>query len=273
MHYEPELQAALDAAQAASAALQQAYARFEVIANAPADISTEADCQSQEIILSHLHRLFPDDALCAEEETPALRQSAHTGPRLWIVDPIDGTRGFARKLGEFSVMIAFVENGQVAVGVVQQPAHDRLTWAVQGQGCWRRDGQGQPTRCRVTATADLPAATLTQSHSDPAKPSRRVRLLQPARVVETYSAGIKLALVARGEADVYLNTYDTVHDWDLCAGHVLVTEAGGKVTKLNGDPLQYGLPGALQQGGTIASNDHLHEAILARLRQGEGNPT
>jgi 3'(2'),5'-bisphosphate nucleotidase len=268
MPYETELQAALDAAQAASAALVEAYARFEVIANAPATISTEADRQSQEIILTHLHSLFPSDALCAEEETHTLTQAAHTGKRLWIVDPIDGTRGFARKMGEFSVMIAFVDNGQVAVGVVQEPTHARLTWAVQGQGCWIRDGDSPPLRCHVSATTDLHAAILTLSHLDPNSPSKRVRLLQPAKVIETYSAGIKLALVARGEADIYLNTYDTVHDWDLCAGHVLVTEAGGRVTKANGGPLHYGLPGALQQGGSLASNGHLHEAALARLRQG-----
>jgi 3'(2'), 5'-bisphosphate nucleotidase len=266
MPFADELETALAAAQKASAALLDAYARFEVIADAPASISTEADRQSQEIILTHLHERFPGDALCAEEETYTLRQSLQTGPRLWIVDPIDGTRGFARKLGEFSVMIAFVQDGAIAVGVVQEPAKSRLTWAVRGQGCWQRDGAGEVTPCRVTTTADLTAATLTQSHrQDPSKPSRRVQLLQSAKVIETYSAGVKLAIVARGEADIYLNTYDAVHDWDLCAGHILVTEAGGRVTKLNGEDLHYGLPGALQQGGLLASNGRLHDAALMRI--------
>jgi 3'(2'), 5'-bisphosphate nucleotidase len=266
MAFAAELQAALTAAQKASAALLDAYARFEVMPNAPASISTDADRQSQEIILTHLHHCFPDDALCAEEETLTLRQAPQTGPRLWIVDPIDGTRGFARKMGEFSVMIAFVHNGDIALGVVQEPATDRLTWAVQGQGCWKRDGQGEAVSCRVSTVEALSAATLTQSHrQDPSKPSRRVQLLQPAKVIETYSAGVKLALVARGEADIYLNTYDIVHDWDLCAGHVLVSEAGGRVAKLSGEPLRYGQPGALQQGGVLASNGRLHEAALARI--------
>jgi len=261
-----ELEVALAAAQKASAALLELYARFEVIADAPASISTDADRQSQEIILAQLHQRFPGDALCAEEETFTLRQSPQTGPRLWIVDPIDGTRGFARKMGEFSVMIGFVQDGEIAVGVVQEPAKGRLTWAVRGQGCWQRDGEGETIRSHVTATKDLATSTLTQSHSqDPSKPSRRVQLLQPAKVIETYSAGVKLALVARGEADIYLNTYDAVHDWDLCAGHILVTEAGGRVTKLNGDDVHYGLPGALQQGGLLASNGRLHEAALMRI--------
>jgi 3'(2'), 5'-bisphosphate nucleotidase len=266
MAYQQELEAALGAARMASAALQDAYARFEVIPDAPASISTDADRQSQEIILKHLHQHFPDDGLCAEEETPTLAQSAPSGSRLWIVDPIDGTRGFARKVGEFSVMIAMVDNGAIAVGVVQEPSKGRLTWAVRGQGCWQRDGETKALPCHVTATSDLSKATLAQSHThDSKKPSRRVQLLQPAKVIETYSAGIKLALVARGEADLYLNTYDAVHDWDLCAGHLLVTEAGGRVTKLGGQALRYGLPGALQQGGVLASNGFLHDSAIARM--------
>jgi 3'(2'), 5'-bisphosphate nucleotidase len=266
MPLDDELKAALAAAHKASAALVEAYARFEVIPNAPASISTDADRRSQEIILSYLHEQFPGDALCAEEDTFTLKQAAQTGSRLWIVDPIDGTRGFARKVGEFSVMIALVVQGQIVVGVVQEPAKDRLTWAVRGQGCWIRDGAGEPVRCQVSAITELTAATLTQSHrQDPSKPSKRVQLLRPAAVIETYSAGVKLALVARGEADLYLNTYDAVHDWDLCAGHILVTEAGGRVTKLSGEELVYGLPGALQEGGLLASNGHLHAPALLRL--------
>ena len=269
MTFAAELEVALDASAKACAALVDAYTRFEAIPDAPAGISTDADKQAQEIILGHLHALFPQDALCAEEKTPTLAKSPNTGPRLWIVDPIDGTRGFARKVGEFSVMIALVEQGEIAVGVVQEPIKMRLTWAVRGGGCWKRDGSaaGEPTRCRVTAISQLSSATLVQSHMhDPKKPSRRVQLLKPARVVETYSAGVKLATVARGEADIYVNTYAEVHDWDLCDGHILVTEAGGLVTKLDGTEIRYGLPGAMQAGGTLASNGRLHEEAVEKMR-------
>src|SRR5262249_59303621 len=95
--------------------------------------------RSQEIILSHLRKEFPRDALCAEEETPTLAAAEHTGPRLWVVDPIDGTRGFARKNGEFSVMVGFVEGGRIGVGVVLEPATARLTYAVRGGGRRHRD--------------------------------------------------------------------------------------------------------------------------------------
>lgn len=268
MSYEPELQTALEAADLAGRVIREHYARFEAIPDAPASISTDADRQAQEIILKHLGRSFPEDAFCAEETTETLATTARTGARLWIVDPIDGTRGFARKNGEFSVMVAFVDRGQVAVGVVQEPAHDRLTYAIRGAGCWQRDGlHAEPLPCRVRTVSELAAATLVQSRSrNPDVPTRPVKALGPARVIETYSAGIKLALVARGEADLYVNTYRAFHDWDICAGHILVTEAGGAVTGFSGEQLHYGLPGAWQRHGLLASNGRLHGAALGALR-------
>jgi 3'(2'), 5'-bisphosphate nucleotidase len=266
MPYEQELQAALDAVRIAGQAVLALYDNFEAIPNAAASISTEADHQAQELILGHLSRLFPEDALCAEEETPALAKRPHVGERLWIIDPIDGTRGFAKKNGEFSVMVGFVHAGQLAVGVVFEPVTQRLTFATRGGGCWRRDGKDAPTRCQVSATASLAAAVLTQSHSKPGQPSGPVQALKPARVRETYSAGLKLALVARGEADLYVNTYTAFHDWDICAGHILVEEAGGTVTGLAGETLRYGLAGAWQRHGLLASNGRVQEAALEGLR-------
>jgi 3'(2'), 5'-bisphosphate nucleotidase len=265
MPYERELEAALAAAREAGRLILDAYAHFRAIPNARADISTETDRQSQETILQHLHRVFPGDALCAEERTPTLAAGG-PGPRTWVVDPIDGTRGFAKKNGEFSVMVGLLEEGRPILGVVLEPVLDRWTYAVRGGGCWWRQSDGTPLRCRVSPTSDLAAAVLSQSHTkDPARPSKAVRVLAPGRVVETYSAGIKLALVARGEVEMYVNDYPTFHDWDVCAGHILVDEAGGTVTGLKGEALHYGRPGSAQHIGLLASNGVLHEAALKRM--------
>jgi 3'(2'), 5'-bisphosphate nucleotidase len=270
-HLVNELHAALAAAGEAGRIILDAYADFRAIPDARADISTEADRQAQEAILGHLRRLFPQDALCAEEQTATLTQAPASGPRLWVVDPIDGTRGFARKNDEFSVMVAFVEDGELAVGVVLEPVPGRVTYAVRGGGCWQAAAWaagGEPLACRVSSQPDLAAATLTQSRSrEPRVPSRPAQLLKPAAVRETYSAGIKLALVARGEADLYVNTYPNFHDWDIAAGHLLVEEAGGKVTGLGGQPLRYGSPGAWQRHGLLATNGLLHEAALRALKE------
>ncbi len=272
MPYDNELQVALEVVDRASRLIMEHYALLEAIPDAPASITTATDRQSQEIILRGILERFPDDALCAEETTEALAGRPRTGTRQWIIDPIDGTRGFARKNGEFSVMVAFVDQGQVAVGVVGEPAKERLTYAVRGCGCWRRDGDvAEPERCQVTRVDSLARATLTRSHTrHPEQPPLGKESLRTARAVETYSAGIKLALVARGDADLYLNTYESSRDWDICAGDILVNEAGGKVTNFRGQPPHYGLSQAIQHHGLLATNGVLHETVLKLWQEAGG---
>src|SRR4051794_4032984 len=205
MRYRAELTAAMDAGQKAAARILELYAGFVAIPDAKSDITTQADHDAQEIILQSLRRLYPDDAFQAEEATPTLAAVRRAGPRIWVIDPIDGTRGFAQKNGEFSVMIGLVEEHEPVLGVVLEPALNRLTYAVRGAGCWRQDGEGEPVACRVTSQGNLAVATLVQSHSRHPGPSRQARALGVARAVETHSAGVKLARVARGEADLYVN--------------------------------------------------------------------
>lgn len=267
MFFEKELEIARSAAEAAGRLVREHYDRFVAIPNAPSNISTIADRESQELILRQIKAEFPDDALCAEEATETLHSAKRSGPRLWIVDPIDGTRGFAVKNGEFSIMIAFVEQGVMQVGVVLEPASWKITFAAKGRGCWRHVGMhSAPGRCRVGSTTKLEQCTLTQSRSSTARESPVVQKIKPNRIVETYSAGVKLALVAGGEADLYANIYPEFNDWDICAGHILVEEAGGRVTALDGSEIRYGLEGNKQRGGILASNGTLHAAAIERLK-------
>jgi 3'(2'), 5'-bisphosphate nucleotidase len=202
--------------------------------------------------------------LCAEEGAETANAGAS---RVWVVDPIDGTRGFAMKNGEFSVMIALTVDREPVVGVVLEPTHDRLTYATKGGGCWTQTGDAEPARCRVRAVADPSACVLVQSRPKRGEsPTPPVRAVGPAKVLEMYSAGVKMAVVARGEADTYVNTYPNFHDWDVCAGHILVTEAGGRVTGLRGEPVVYGRPGFTQRVGLVASSAAIHNTIIDRLR-------
>jgi len=267
MDYDRELEVALGAAAKAGNYLRAAYEEFTPIPDAAASISTEADRNSQELILSQLAAAYPVDALCAEEVTPTLAAAKRTGQRLWVVDPIDGTRGFVKKNGEFSVMIGLVDGGRVVVGVVLEPAHTRVTYAQIGQHCWVRRGNMPPAVCRVRPTQKLTSAILVQSHAKTGETPWPVTALQPRQVVETYSAGVKLAMVARGEVDIYVNTYANFSDWDICAGELLVTEAGGQVTEIGGSPVRYGTPGNSQRGGLLATNGRLHAEAVSKLRR------
>lgn len=265
--YDRELRVAQEAAALAASRIRADYERFVAVSDAPVSISTETDRGSQEIILKHLRAAFPDDALCAEEATDTLAACPKSRSRVWVVDPIDGTRGFVMKNGEFSVMIGLIDANEVVLGVVVEPTKDRSTFAVKGGGCWTATGSDQPRRCRVSDVTTLASSALIQSHSKKAgERSDVVKSLNPERVIEVYSAGVKLAMVARGEGELYLNTYSKFHDWDICAGHLLVTEAGGLVTTLHGPPITYGLPDHSQHGGLLATNGAIHEQAVAILK-------
>lgn len=269
-NWNRELAVALEVIREAGAEILRLYETFARMEDAPADISTEADKASQEIILQRLHREFPSDKLCGEESTPTLSSGGIDSRRAWIVDPIDGTRGFAIKNGEFSVMIGLVEDEEPVLGCVFEPAIDRLTHAVRGEGCFRIESGKSPARCEVTRTADLAAAVLSISRSQKAAGEKKLlEAFGAAHALQTYSAGIKLAQVARGETDIYLGDYLTLKDWDVCAGHILVTEAGGTVTSVDGEPIRYqGTGGSLRGRGLLATNGRLHQDALAVLREG-----
>ncbi len=266
MRYQDELAAALAAANEAGEYVRREYETFTPIPNAPASISTHVDHGAQEIILKRLRATFPNDGLVAEERTATLADAPTAGDRSWIVDPIDGTRGFAMKNSEFSVMIGLMVGGRAVLGVVLEPVLHRMTYAVVDAGCWVTLGQGEPVPCSVTSQSSLAEATLIQSRTKTGAPPKPiVRALGPAKILETYSAGIKLAAVARGEADVYVNDYSGFNDWDICAGQILVEEAGGRVTLFDGGEIVYGGAGAKQRRGLIATNGHLHDETAQRL--------
>jgi 3'(2'), 5'-bisphosphate nucleotidase len=257
----------MDAADQASDLIRREYESFAAIPDAPVSISTHVDKASQDLILRLLHARFPDDALCAEESIPGFEKAPKSGPRAWVVDPIDGTRGFAKKVGQFSVMIGLLLNGKPVVGVVAEPAQQRVTYARLGGGCWSHTRDATAMRCRVSRR--IPGEfVLVQSWAKTGQSTRPVEVLKPARVVETYSGGVKLAMVARGEVDVYPNTYETFYDWDICAGHVLVTEAGGMVTDLVGGEIVYQAPDFSQRKGLLATNGRGHADVVRKLAAG-----
>jgi 3'(2'), 5'-bisphosphate nucleotidase len=266
MNFGNELAAALDAAELAGNLIRREYETFVAIPDAPASISTHVDRAAQDAIVALLSKKFPADAICAEENTAALAAKPHTGSRVWIIDPIDGTRGFARKTGQFSVMIGFLAGGRPVVGVVMEPAQDRYTYAWSGGGCWWKTGDGTSVRCSV-ARRTLDESVLVQSWSKPGVKTQPVVAIEPGKVVETYSGGVKLAMVARGEADVYANTYERFFDWDICAGHVLVTEAGGEVSDLAGQPIKYQAADFAQTRGLLATNGRIHAEAIRRLKK------
>jgi 3'(2'), 5'-bisphosphate nucleotidase len=266
MDWSKELHEAIAAAELAGRFVMDEYERFTPIPNAPASISTHVDRGAQEIILTHLRCQFPHDSILAEETTPTIQDAPVGKSRIWIVDPIDGTRGFAMKNGEFSVMIALALDHEPVVGVVYEPVIDRFTYASKGNGCYTRTGTAPPQHCGVSPIETPEESAIVLSHRKPGKPMKGApAAVKAGRVVETYSAGIKLGMVARGEVELYVNEYEGFHDWDIAPGHILVTEAGGRVSGFDGQPVKYALPEKPERKGMIGSNGRIHAEVLKRL--------
>ena len=244
--------------------IRREYESFVAIPDAPVSISTHVDKASQDLILRFLHERFPDDALCAEESIPGFDTVPKSGPRVVGGGPDRRHARVRQEIGQFSVMIGLLVNGKPVVGVVAEPAQNRVTYARLGGGCWSHANDETAIRCRVSRRAPA-ESVLVQSWTKTGQSKRPVELLKPARVVETYSGGVKLAMLARGEADVYPNTYETFYDWDICAGHVLVTESGGTVTDLSGGEIAYQAPDFSQRKGLLATNGQGHADVVRKL--------
>lgn len=268
MDWMDELTVARRVALLAGEAILRQYARFTPIPDAPATITTDADRQAQDLILELIAEKFPDDAFLAEEPTETLARLRHEGRRLWVIDPIDGTRGFARKTGDFCTMVALAVDGSPMVGVVHEPVPGRTTWAVRGGGCLcEMVSEGVPRRIRVSSTATAAEATVIVSRGRQGRSPSPQEQYGVRNALFSFSCGTKMATVARGEADLYLSSAHAYCDWDLCAGHLLVEEAGGTVSDGQGEPLAYGGASVTKEAGIVATNGLLHTAALRMLKR------
>jgi 3'(2'), 5'-bisphosphate nucleotidase len=201
---------------------------------------TEADEKAEALIVPALERLAPGVPVVAEEAVAAGRVPA-VGEWFWLVDPLDGTKEFISRNGEFTVNIALVRRGVPVLGVVHAPALGRLFAGIHGHGAWVDDGAGRRAiRCRAVPEAGL-TVVASRSHGDAAALDR---FLAGRKVAQLANAGssLKLCLVAAGEADLYPRLGRTM-EWDIAAGHAVLLAAGGSVDDLQGAPLRYGKPG------------------------------
>ena len=201
---------------------------------------TEADERAEALILPALRTLLPGVPIVAEEAAAA-GDIPDVGKRFWLVDPLDGTKEFINRNGEFTINIALIEDGVPTLGVVFAPALDRLFAGAVGNGAFVEDNMGR----RNISARPVPPEGLTvvasRSHGDS---SALDTFLAGRSVANVRNAGssLKLCLIAAGEADLYPRLGRTM-EWDIAAGHAVLSAAGGGVTTLDGKALAYGKPG------------------------------
>lgn len=228
---------------------------------------TVADVAANTYILEVLHtRLAGQEfAYLTEETFKTQPESDRLGAEfVWVIDPLDGTKDFIQKNGEYAVHIALVQNHRPILAVVVRPAVGRLYFATVGQGTFVSERQGTITPIHVSQRHQFDELIVVTSRSH--RSDRFNQLMQqfPCQKQKPVgSLGGKFAAIADQEADVYvsLSGKSGPKDWDLAAPELILTEAGGKLTHFDGTPLLYNQPDVTQWGGLLASNGQCHAEL------------
>jgi 3'(2'), 5'-bisphosphate nucleotidase len=244
------------------------YARdFQVDYKGPGDPVTEADRAANTLICARLQAEFPDAAIVAEESLEEAYRDYRAAARVFFVDPLDGTREFVAKNGEFVVMIGLLVEHEVTLGVVYAPTIDTLWYGAPGLGAHRVDADGTERAIQVGSVAQPTAAKITVSRSHRSEAlNLALQRIAPRAVVPTGSAGLKGAHVAEARADAYLALGPAGKKWDACAMEALVKAAGGVVSDARGQPVDYRSAELGLVHGVLATNPQLQHALLAQLQ-------
>jgi 3'(2'), 5'-bisphosphate nucleotidase len=288
--YARELTAAHEIAVAAAVAVRSYVGRpihvDRKVGNEPV---TEADHAANRIIVQEIERAFPDDVILSEEIPD---NGARLGARrVWMVDPIDGTSDFILGLTGYAVMIGLCVDGRPMVGVVTQPLTGKTYAGVVGEGAWTQNdapapGQ-EPAQERAQEPAQERAQEPAQEQARDRTPLRTSTLERPPgiRLVASKthrtsridairralqiedetnigSVGLKIGLVAEAARDLYVYTGGRTKIWDTCGPEAILTAAGGRVTDVDGRPLDYTRPDPYNARGIVASNGPLHDHVI-----------
>jgi histidinol-phosphatase len=249
-----ELKAAIEAAEAAAKVIRDLYQRnLQVVTKADKSPVTEADVRSEEAIHEVLSKHFPSYGFFGEETG----QHDMSAESVWLVDPIDGTKSFVRECPFFSTQIALMREGRMVLGVSSAPAYGEFAWAERGEGAWL----GQQ-RIRVSGVDAIDAAIVSSGNlktlaSGP-RWARYGELVARVNRIRGYGDFVHYHLLSRGALDAVIES--DVNILDIAALTVLVEEAGGTFTDLDGSPV------GLSTTSVLATNGVLHAPLLAALR-------
>jgi 3'(2'), 5'-bisphosphate nucleotidase len=271
--FQQEIDLVVRAVRDASALILEVYStEFAVDFKVAHEPVTLADRRSNELLCNRISEAFPADGIVAEESVPKDPDTlARTfrNERLWLIDPLDGTKEFIARNGEFSIMVGLAIGGRPALGIVATPANGEVWVGVSGQRTVRIGADGTTTECRVSDIDTLAQATLVLSRSHRSRALLdRIERLGVQHLIACGSVGIKTSRIASRDADLYMYLHSPggAKVWDGCAPEALVLGAGGVVTNVDGDPIDYACGELELKGGLLASNGHLHAQLLARIR-------
>lgn len=236
--------------------------RYEVQTKPDESIVTTADLAVDNFIIKRLQEQFHEDQIMTEETEDTIQD--YSG-RVWVVDPIDGTKGFVSD-GDWSVIIGLLEDGEPTLGVIYDVENGKIYHARKGEGAHVTEGE-ETRPLSVSDQDDFSRSILaiqeTRTKARPLDPA--LLELETEAKVPFYSSGLQLCALAEGSVDVLLKTTTDAHKWDTCAGQAILEEAGGRITLPDGSPLDYTKKSSRWTEYFIASNGRLHAEALERF--------
>jgi 3'(2'), 5'-bisphosphate nucleotidase len=203
---------------------------------------TQADQAANDLIAAGLAVLTPDIPVLSEEGKMVPYEVRQTWPLYWCVDPLDGTKEFISRNGEFTVNIALIEGSTPVAGIIYAPVTDELYYTNGQDGAFKKQGEQETEKLAVTGKTEKVIAVKSRSHGAP----EEIAFLNQFAVTDEVRIGssLKFCLIAEGKAQLYFRHGPTM-EWDTAAGHAILAQAGGKLTTPNGEPFTYNKPSLL----------------------------
>ena len=221
---------------------------------------TLADLESQRIIVEGLRRLTPDVPVLSEESAQAPWSVRQSWRELWVVDPLDGTREFVKRNGEFTVNIALIVEHEAVLGIVTAPAQGIAFWGAAGLGAFRQDADGSVHPIHTAPPASPLRVVGSRSHMSPETAAYLAGF--PPHEMTGVGSSLKFCLLAQGKAELYPR-FGPTSEWDTAAGQALLEAAGGQVTRMDGHSLRYNCRESLINGDFVAFS---HPSVLSRTQ-------
>ena len=261
------LERILAIAREAAAGIAQVYAgQFDVEYKGKNDPVTIADRTANTLICDALIEAYPGMPIVAEESDASSYAGFTSAKAVWFVDPLDGTREFVARNGEFAVMIGLAEEGRATLGVLFEPATGRAFIGGEGLGAFEVMADGSRREAHVSKTARLADAEMLASRSHRSEDLERgVARFGVRAITPRGGAGVKAARIAMGESDIYWQPGRAGKRWDACAPEAIVRAAGGVYTDGYGDPIDYATDVIENTRGILAANAELHAEVLAKM--------
>jgi 3'(2'), 5'-bisphosphate nucleotidase len=222
---------------------------------------TEADVISNQIIKKSLAD-SGHEILSEEDKDDSCRLDLK---KIWIIDPLDGTLDFVNKTGEFTVMIALIENNKPIIGVINWPVQNTLYIAQKGKGAYKKVND-QWSRIFVSKQNNISKCNTVGSRHHLSDVEKELMKKLDIANFKSVGSSLKVCLVSSGEADIYITTTNKMKEWDTAASHCIVSEAGGKMTTMKGEEILYNKKDVHHHDGVLVTNGLTHNTIINEYR-------